>query len=539
MQSKVSEDADIAKPNEKEVHAQLGLILQGEEFKRSPKISNFLKHVVKETLEGKQQYIKAHTIAISVFQKDENFDPQTDPLVRVNAVRLRRMLRHYYSSDGIDDDVVIDVIKGSYVPRFCFRNANNADSEEITELAKENSFPTIAVLSFKNLSLNLFDENFADGITHEIVSQLTKFKELIVIARSAINLTEDRVVNSKRLSKIIDARYVLSGSVRIDDDNLRINVELDDRVSHSNVWAHSYNEKLSVKSMLEIQDKIAMHVATTIAQPYGVIIRKEIANLERGLTNDFSAYELYLRYFQFLKTFSPEDHLRAREALEESVRLDPQFSDAWAALSIIYAQEYQLSMNQIKRDIDVRDLAYQTARHALKIDPNNSRSSFAISIAKWINGEIESSKYDAAQALSLNPNNSLILAQSGLFLALSGAWDKGLEMLEHAKVMNPAHPDFYYFPSAFNLYRMGQFNQALREALHIHMPDYFWTHFLLTIIYSALGDQKHAERAVDELTRLYPGIEEKARFELEKWSMQAEFIEKILTDMNQAGLKVS
>ncbi|MGI9227836.1 MAG: tetratricopeptide repeat protein [Gammaproteobacteria bacterium] len=539
MQSKVSDEVEIVKPSEKQVRSQLELVLQGEEFKRSPKIANFLKHVVNETLAGKQQYIKAHTIAISVFQKDENFDPQTDPLVRVNAVRLRRMLRHYYSSDGNFDEVIIDIIKGSYVPRFYFRNKGDESPEVISELVRDHSFPSIAVLSLKNLSNNLSHSNYADGITDEIVSQLTKFKELIVVARSAINLTEDKLVNTKRLNKVIDVRYVLSGSVRIDEDNIRINVELDDRVSHSNVWTQTYNEKLSVKSMFGIQDKIAMHVATTIAQPYGVIIRKELANLERNLTNNFSAYELFLQYFQFLRTFAPKDHVKAREALEESTRIDPQFSDAWAALAIIYAQEYQLSMNQIERDVDVRELVYRTARQALKIDPNNSRSSFAISIAKWINGEIESSKEDAVKALKLNPNNSLILAQSGLFLALSGAWDKGIEMLEHAMVMNPAHPDFYYFPFALNYYRQGQFNEALREANNIHMPDYFWTYFILTAIYSALGDLKLAKRASHELLKLYPNIEEKARFELEKWDMQPDLIEKILEGLKQAGLKVS
>lgn len=527
------------KPNAAEVKAQLERILQGEEFKRSPKITNFLKHVVTETLDGNKQYIKAHTIAINVFQKDENFDPQTDPLVRVNAVRLRRMLRQFYSSEGKNDEVVIDVIKGSYVPRFYFHNKRDVSSKEITEMVEGHSFPTIAVLSFRNLTEKISDSNFADGVTYEIVSQLTKFKELIVIARSTINLSEDKLANTKQLKKIIDARYVLSGSVRIDADNLRINVELDDRVSHSNVWTHSYNEKLSVKSMLEIQDKIAMHVATTIAQPYGVIIRKELAHLNRGLTSNFTAYELFLSYFQFMRTLSPQDHLRARNDLEESVRMDPQFSDAWAALAIIYAQEYQLSMNQMERDIDVRELAYQTARQALKIEPNNSRSSFAMYIAKLINGEIEGSREESEQALELNSNDSLILAQSGLFLALSGKWDRGLEMLEHAKVMNPAHPDFYYFPFAFNYYRQGQFKEALRVMNNIHMPDYFWTHLLLTAIYSALEDHGLAEKASRDLLALYPDIEKKGRFELEKWRMQPELIESIIEGLSQAGLKIA
>ncbi len=539
MQSETSEKNDLLKPEELEVRAQLENILLGDEFRRSPKISNFLNFVVNETLTGKQQYLKAHSIAIAVFNKDESFDPQTDPLVRVNAVRLRRMLRHYYVSQGLKDEVIIDVLKGSYVPQFYYRSKGPILSvKRVSEIIEDHSFPTIAVLTFKNLSHKLSDANFSNGITQEIVSQLTKFKELVVVARSTMNLSEDKLVNSKRLNKILDVRYVLSGSVRIDEDNVRINVELDDSVSHANVWTQTYNEKLSVKSTLAIQDEIAMHVATTIAQPYGVIIRKELAGLERSTTNNFSAYELFLQYFQFIRTFSPTDHFKVRAALEKAIKIDPQFSDAWAALSIIYSQEYQLSMNQVKRDVDVRNLAYQTARHALKLDPSNSRSSFAISIAKWINGEVDASKEDAVRALKLNPNNSLILAQLGLFLAISGGWETGLEMLEQAMVMNPAHPDFYHFPFVINFYRQDLFEQALQEANNIHMPDYFWTHYIKAAIHSALGNKKLAKQAIHELLKLYPDIASKARFELEKWNMQTELIEKFLQDLRIAGLEV-
>lgn len=538
MKSKALDKIELVNPNDEEVRSQLLRVLDNDEFKRSPKISKFLEYVVTETLEDRQQYIKAHSIAIDVFQKGENFDPQTDPLVRVNAVRLRRMLRHYYSSDGLKDGVILDIIKGSYVPRCYFRDHSETSQEMLSELVKDHSFPTIAVLGFENLSQDSSNSNFGSGITQEIVSQLTKFKELVVIARSAMQLSEDGLVDKKSQSKIIDVRYVLSGSIRIDEDDMRINVELDDRVSHTNIWSHAYNEKLNVKSMLAIQDEIAVHVATTIAQPYGVIIRKELADLERKPANHFSAYELYLSYFQFMRTLAPNDHKIARDALEEAVKIDSQFSDAWSALAVIYASEYQFSMNQIERDVDVRELAYQTARRSLKIDPSNSRSSYAMSVTKWINGDLEGSKRDAEKALRLNPNNSLILAQFGSFIALSGGWDKGLEMLEHAMVMNPAHPDFYHYPFVFNYYRQDMLVEALQEANNTQLPNYFWTHYIKAVIYSALDNQKLATQAAHKLVKLYPEIEKKARFELEKWAMQPELVEKILNGLKKAGLNV-
>ena len=537
MLSNHSETLELVKPKESQVREQLARILIDEEFKRSPKISNFLSYIVDQTLKGKHQYIKAHSVAIDVFEKDENFDPQTDPIVRVNAVRLRRMLRHYYSSNN--DEIVIDVIKGSYIPRFFYRDDEGISSATISEIVKSHSFPSIAVLNFKNLSNDLSHINYANGITHEIVSKLSRFKELVVIARSTINLSEDKLANAKRLNSLIDARYVLSGSVLIEGDTIRVNVELDDHVSHTNIWSHSYREEMNVKSIISIQDEIAVHVATTIAQPFGVIIRKELVELQYKSTDNLTAYELFLRYFQFYLTLSPKDHLIARNSLEKAVELDPQFSDAWAALAIIYASEYQLSLNQKPRDIDVRELAHQTSRRALKANPDNGRAHFAVFYTNLVKNNLNHCREDAEKALKLNPSNPLTLASYGLHLALAGEWEEGLEKIEYAIVMNPAHPDFYHFPFVLNYYRQNKYQEALREAQNIQMPDYFWTHFINTSIYSALNDAKLAQQSAQELLKLYPDIETKARFELEKWSMQPELVERLLNGLSQAGLNVS
>jgi len=132
-----------------------------------------------------------------------------------------------------------------------------------------------------------------------------------------------------------------------------------------------------------------------------------------------------------------------------------------------------------------------------------------------------------------------MLATYGLHLALSGEWEEGLEKLEYAIVMNPAHPDFYYFAFVFNYYRQNLFDEALREVKKIHMPDYFWTHLVLASIYSALGELKLAKRASSELLKLYPDIENKARIEIEKWGMPETLKSKLLNHLQQTGLEVS
>ncbi len=530
---------DLLEPKESEIRAQLVQILENAEFKRSPKIARFLEYVVEETLDGKQQYLKGHTIAIEVFDKDQSFDPQIDPLVRVNAVRLRRMLHQYYSTDGLNDDVMIDIIKGSYVPQIYYTKNSDKITDDQPILSKNSSFPCIAVLNFKNLSGNFSYGYFVDGITQEILSQLCKFKELIVVASSSINLNEDQYISTKRLREVIDVCYVLSGSVRIEDDNVCINVELDDTTTHTIVWVNEYKKKLSVSNMISIQDEIATHVAISIAQPYGIIIRKELAKLHRTSTNDLTAYQLFLHFYQWCLTLSTKDHLKARDALERAVKIDPTFSDAWAALAIIYNTEYQLSCNLVKRDQDVRDLAFETARKSIKSDPENARAHYALIFANMVKFGTRACLDEAEKAYQLHPHNPLLIAIYGTRLALCGEWEYGLELVEHAIVLNPSHPDFYHLPFVINYYRREMYPEALQEARKIHMPDFFWTNLMLAALHTDMGEEKHARSAAKKLIEIYPKFEQQARFEFEKWDMQTELIEKLLNGLRKAGLQIT
>ena len=530
---------DYVEPKEGEIRSQLSEILKDNEFKRSPKIARFLEFVVEETLEGKQQYLKAHSIAIAVFEKDVSFDPQLDPIVRVNAVRLRRMLRQFYSTKGNKNDVVIDVMKGSYIPLFYYsKNSLEITKHQATPVI-ECSFPSIAVLNFKNLSSDLAYGFFADGITQEIVSQLCTFKEILVVARSSTNLNEKQYINTMRLLEIIDVRYVLSGSVRIENDDIRINVELDDTSTQTIVWSHEYNKILSVNNMIAIQDEIAKHVAIAIAQPYGVIIRKELAELHRSSTKDLTAYQLFLHFYQWVITLSPSDHLKARYALEQAVKIDSNFSDAWAALALIYNTEYQLSCNLVKRDKDVRDLAFEAAQKAIKTDPDNARAHYALVFVNMVKHGTRANLEEAEKTYQLYPHHSLLIAVYGVRLAFCGEWERGLELIQEAMVLTPSHPDFYHVPIVLNHYRQNMYAEALHEARKVNLPESFIVHLIMAALYADMGENKHAKRSAKQLLNLYPKFEENACFEFEKWDMQTDLKEKLLNSLKIAGLNIN
>ena len=527
-----------SEPKEEEIRVQLNRIIADSEFVRSPKIARFLNYVVEETIKGRKEFIKAFTIANIVFEKNHNFDPQSDPIVRVNAVRLRRMLRHYYKSAGINDNIIIDIVKGSYIPNFYYRKHLQNQTISNYDLAQTSSFPSVAVLSFKNDTNNDAYNFFADGITHEIIAQLSKIKEIVVIARFTINSKEDDYRNTQQLRQSIDVRYILSGNVLIVGDKIRVFVELDDAFAYANIWTNTYSRDYSISNLIAIQDDIASHVAVSIAQPYGVISRRELVQLQRTSTNNLTAYQHFLHFYQWVLTLSESDHLIARESLEQAVIIDPSFSDAWSALAIIYNAEYQFSFNPLKRERDVRDLAYEAARTALKCDPDNARAHYSLVFTRMARAGTRACLDEAEKAYLLNSNNSLLIAIHGFRLALCGEWERGLELVEQAIVFNNSHPDFYYIPFVINYYRIEDYESALQEARKINMPAFFWTHLILAPIYSEMGDTKHAGFHSKELIKLYPGFEKVARYELEKWDIQSNLVEKILGGLKKTGLDI-
>ena len=526
-------------PSKNEIKNQLQLILESKAFKRSPKITRFLEYLVDESLQDRKKYIKAYSIAITVFDKDDSFDPQSDPLVRVSAVRLRRMLREYYFEAGNKDNIIVDLVRGSYIPKFSYREFIDDENLQEIEIVKESSFPSIAVLNFNNKSSDDRYNYLVDGIAQEIIMQLSKIKEIVVIGRSAVDLDEDIYKSTKRLRQLVDVRYVLTGNVFISENHIRIYVELDDISNYTNLWTNLYENKIDKNNVILIENDVATHVATAIAEPYGIILRKELAKLNRVETENLSAYQLYLQFYQFSLTLSQKDHLKARDALEKSVEIDPTFSAAWAALSLIYAAEFQFSFNRLNRNKDVRDLSIEAARKAIKIDPENSRASYSLVFAKMTKEGMKNCAKDAEKAYKANSNNSLLVAIHGSRLALSGNWDRGLELIEEAMELNLSHPDSYYLPFALNYYRQGQVTKALAIAQKMDLPDFFFSHIINAALHADMEQLDEATADIKKLKVLYPDIENCILDELKKWEMQTDLILKFKESLHHAGLKFS
>ena len=528
-------------PSVQEIQDECQRIIKSDEFKRSRRSSELLEYLVNETLSERTQYLKAYTIAVNLFNRDENFDPQTDPLVRVNAVRLRRMIQHYYLTRKDSSNVRIELTKGSYIPSFYYSGKGRTthplvDSSKVA--LRDYSYPSLAVHRFNNLNTESSKDFIADGFTHELLTELLKFKSITVISGTSDGKNTVNSSVRQHSAYAVDVRYILSGSIQTNETHFCIYVQLDDTTKQTIIWSKRYEVEFEVGKFQSMLREIAEKVATSIAQNYGVIAQNEFRSIKHKVTNNYNAYELHLYYYQWLTTFSSNDHLHAYRCLKKAVKLDPDYSDAWSSLTSIYAHDYLFSYGSICTECDLLDLAEAAAIKAIKANPQSSRAQYAMLYTKIAKDGVNKHASQIDALYQENKNNSLIIADIGLWLAISGEWERGLEMVEEAMVLNPTHPDFYYMPFIFNAVLSHNYEEALHYTKMIDMPDFFWQYIHLIVVHASLGNVNKANAYVIELKKLYPDIEKNLRYEFSKWHPQQELIDIYIKQLNLSDLNI-
>ena len=220
------------------IREQLDRILKSGPFHQSHRRQRFLEFIVNETLAGRGQQLKAYNVALEVFERPESFDPVVDPLVRIEAARLRDKLREYYDADGQGDPIRIELPKGSYA-HIEFRQAPAA------ERGPDRQGPVIVVLPFVNLSGDPRQEYFSDGYRGHHDRAVAGARLARPRARRHLSIQRGRTVDLPKLARELGVRYVLEGSIRRIDDRLRVTAQLIDAETGAHVWADRFDRELA------------------------------------------------------------------------------------------------------------------------------------------------------------------------------------------------------------------------------------------------------------------------------------------------------
>src|SRR5579863_4707644 len=329
-----------------EIEQELGRVLASSAFSRPRRLSRLLKHLVEHTLRGNEDCLKETLLGIEVFDRGRDFDPKLDPIVRIDARRLRARLAQYYSDEGTTDSVLIVMEPGSYVPLFRRREEQETKLEVLpSQLHKRHS---VAVLPFANFSNVSEYELFCEGLSEDILNRLTQHEGLRVIARASAFQFRDPTSDPRRIAKQLRVDTLVTGSLRGDNEDMRITAQLVNAEDSTILWSHEYHQTSA--GILEFQEKISRDVAARFQNHPGI---DAAAVQARPLhVKPDSAYRLFLRGRRLLHQGSREGYLQAIDSLEASVKADPAYTAARSNLSIACASALMFRLRNAKSMAD-------------------------------------------------------------------------------------------------------------------------------------------------------------------------------------------
>jgi TolB-like protein/Tfp pilus assembly protein PilF len=391
----------------------------------------------------------------------------------------------------------------------------------------------VAVLPFKHRGADPGVEALAEGLTEEIVTGLSRFSYLRVIARGSTSRYAGEAIDVRAVGQELGARYVMEGSIRQAGATLRIAAQLVDATSGAHLWAETYNRPFRSEEIFELQDDVVPRIVSNVADMNGVLPHTMSELLRHRDPQRLSPYEAVLRGFGYYERLTAEEHAEVRAALERAVQEAPDHADCWALLSMLYAEEHKHGFNPRP---DPLDRALEAARRAVAAAPSNHLAYHMLAQALFFRRELQAFRNAADRAVALNPMDGCTTAFMGILMAYAGDWDHGCALAEKAMQLNPHHPGWYRFSAVFNAYRKQDYRGALDVALKINMPSYYYTHAVLAAAYGQLGERGAAGRALRELLALKPDFASVARDELGRWLGEGELLDAYVDGLRKAGL---
>jgi serine/threonine-protein kinase len=419
------------------ISEQLDRILANRLFSRSSRLCRFLRYSVEQALAGKGAQLKEQLIGIEVFDRKSDYDPRIDPIVRVEARRLRQKLKSYYTSPGRGDEVVIGLPKGAYAPLFKSRTAAVTKSRSglsaapgKTRASRPVPEKSIAVLPFTNLTRGVDDDYFSDGLTEELIHLLTRIPGLRVVAWTSASQLRGREQDLAGLRQQLQVGTVLRGSVRRTPERVRVTAQLIDSESGGYLWSETYDRKL--ENLFAIQEEMARAIVGALQLKLTIGERPPAARKAPQLV----CYNLCLQGRYHANKRTKEGLEKSAARFEEAVLADDLCAEAYAGLADAYSLLTEYGF--LSTDVGVPK-ARSAAERALELDPQSAEANvslaFVRSLFEWKWAEAES-LYRAA--IAANPGYSRARHWYGQdYLALLGRFDEASAQLHTALDLDP------------------------------------------------------------------------------------------------------
>ncbi|MFA5958122.1 hypothetical protein [Hyphomicrobium sp.] len=579
------------------VRAQLDRIVNSALFHQSQRRRRFLEFLVVETLAGRGDRLKGYTIAVEVFDRPTSFDPVIDPIVRVEAGRLREKLRDYYHGEGESDPIHIDLPKGAYAPLFEFRQMCNvaqsgpaiaiaqttplaaidgatAAANEVHEPGrKQNGIPrrpavaagiaclvvigaiawwglgtrhqigsadmngakgpVVAVLPFANLSGDPSQEYFSDGLTEDILTELSRTPDLVVLARNTTFQFKGPGADVAKLNRELKVDYVLKGSIQRSSTRIRITAQLIDARTGGHIWVDRFDRQMA--DVLVIQDEIVREIVSKIAGGYGVIENTEAKSSSQKSDEQIQAYDLVLRAHAEMWLWTHESFRSARELLDQAIAIDP--ANARVRREIAWLAIVGLISGLDKTPVPSGEIVVQASK-AVQLDPSDGRAHMVAAAAHYFNKQLELFEFEAKQAIELAHYDAESLATLAYMTATSGDWSRGVEMAEKANALNAdASAGWYHATLYLNYYLVGDYEQALKLKRQDPNQETLYSYVDYLPILGALGRKDEAREQWQKILNEDPNWTAQSFIKWYKtWNIRDEDTAKFMAGIYKTGV---
>ncbi len=522
-------------PPPDEVRAQVQRMTASDVFATSPQLAAFLLFVVEAVLRGHAERLKGYTIGVEVLRRDSSFDPQVDPIVRVEATRLRRALERYYAGPGVDDPIDIDLPRGGYVPRMSWRTgavAPPAPEPPAFTLQPGNGMPTLRVAPFVIVGTADTRAVAAETFGSRIAEVFALFEVINVILAAP---PARPAAAGAAAAPPTRSDYRLDGTIEYrGNGSVDVRFKLVDEWDATVIWSRAFERLADESGSGDIERKIILELTTALVQPFGVISANDRAKRFASGVLD-PRYVGLLEGGDALRSFDPVTHTRARAALERLTELDPNFAAGFSLLAALYGREYISGIGVRPDDTPPLDRALKAARRGIELRPQSARGYHILFAILFYRGDKEAGIAAAEKAISLNPYDILIPAEFGGRLVYCGEIDRGMEILHQAADAGAILPAWTHFSLFVGHYMRGDLTAARYHAGQLTNETYVYGQVARAVIAFADGQIEEARRAKQAIYALNPKWQADPNAEMRKLVIAPDIAVRLVQDLLGSG----